>query len=67
MLKKEARGRQINSADEDLGLGQEGSRDDLQVLNNMASQGGGPADRVVGSEDESRPSTRRRLNRHVRN
>lgn len=65
VLKKEARGRRIDSAEEDHGLGQEESRDDLQVLNNIASQGGGAADSVVRSEEESRPHTRRRLNRHV--
>lgn len=35
VLKKKSRGRRINSTEEENGLGQEGSRDDLQVLTNM--------------------------------
>ena len=62
VLKKEARGRRIDSKEEEHGLGQEASRNDLQVLSNMPSQERGHADDDVESEAETRPRNRRRLN-----
>ena len=64
VLKKEARGRRIGSTEEEHGLGQEASRDDLQVMSNMASQGRGPGDDVVQDESDIMASNRRRLNNH---
>ena len=64
VVKKEARGRRIDSTEEEHGLGQEASRDDLQVLSNMPSQERGPTDDVVGTEVDTRPRNRRRLNTH---
>jgi hypothetical protein len=44
VLKKEARGRRMNPTEEEHSLGQEGSRDDLQVLANIE-----PQPRVLGA------------------
>ena len=64
VVKKEARGRRIDSTQEEHALGQEASRADLQVLSNMPLHGRGPPDDVVGTEDNDRPRNRRRLNTH---
>ena len=64
VLKKEARGRRIGSTEEEHGLGQEASRDDLLVLSNSQSQGRGAVDGVVRDESGMGPSKRRRPNIH---
>lgn len=38
VLKKEARGKRINSTEEDHSLGQEGSTDDIRTLTHLESQ-----------------------------
>lgn len=63
VLKKESRSRRINSTEEDHGLGQEGSEDDLRVFANMESTGMGPAEQNAGDEADGRRSNGRRRNR----
>ena len=64
VLKKEARGRRIGSTEEEHGLGQEASIDDLLVLLNSPSQGREATDDVVWDESDMRPSKRQRPNIH---
>ena len=61
VLKKETRGRRINSTEDEHGLGQDGGRDDMQVFTNMDLQGGG-TDAIAGDEVAARPSNGRRRN-----
>jgi hypothetical protein len=60
VLKKEARGRRINSTEVDHGLGQEPSMDDLQVLTNMEPQARRRGDGFGGDEASERQSGNRR-------
>lgn len=64
VLKKESRCRRINSTEEEHGLGQEGSRDDLEVITNMVSQGLGGGGAIAGAEAAVQPTNGRRRYRH---
>lgn len=63
VLKKEARGRRINSTELETGLGQELYRDDIQVLTNMHSPSGGRANEERGGQTDLRQNNRRRRRR----
>ena len=66
VLKKDARGRRISSTEEDHVLGQEGSREDFQVLSSIHSQGsGGGDDRGRGDNGIGRGNRRRRRREDV--
>lgn len=61
VVKKEARGRRINPADEDHPLGQEASKEDMQVFGNTGSQRAGREEGVGSDEEcEARGNQRRR-------
>lgn len=60
VLKKEARGRRITSTEEDHGLGQEGSTDDIRVLTNLESQKRGRGNKIGDDETAASQSIMRR-------
>lgn len=60
VLKKEARGRRITSTEEDHGLGQEGSTDDIRVLTNLESQKRGRGNKIGDDETAASQSILRR-------
>lgn len=64
VLKKETRSRRMTCMEEELGLGQEGSRDDLQVLANMELQRSAARvdDAVTGESVPERNGRRRNWN-----
>ena len=60
VVKKEARGRRIKSTEDDYGLGQEASADDLQVLQTMEFQRGVGGEGIGSEEAGDQPTGRRR-------
>ena len=62
VVKKEARGRRITSMDDDCGLGQEASADDLLVLTDMEVQRR-EREEAIGSEEEGEQHINRRRRR----
>lgn len=63
VLKKETRSRRVTSTEEDHTLGQEASRDDLQVLANVESQRSDAIGADAESEDSGQERSARRRNR----
>lgn len=63
VLKKEARGRRIHCMELEYGLGQEGSRDDLEVLTSMDAGRSPQRDDIGGDEVLVRHTNRHRRSR----